>query len=358
MFNFQKEVVLNNLNGVEVVSAPAKGHPSTSGTGFDKKFRVHGGGEYFGKYFVDNKYYYTNPIEGVMFELVIKSQSLANKHVQIVVELGLDSDYRGDFGSAVWYFRKPLLVDLDLSGVASSADVQAMVGKAFETVVPKEYKLVKISKNDDDTVITGADSALKVRSVSIKEIGCSVECGESRPDEIVAVHKYVPTQGMNNTHIKYKANNVEFGTYNYLIHNLRLPTYENMRFSSLAAVEMPTHGAKYVQVSFAYCVPRSISFGGLSVAGQQNHSTTLHTFYVAENIYNDFKAKLEELGVTGVQCGRNGDYKVTILPDQYASAQDLKAASVNESQASDISKKADANDVYTKDEADKKFAKK
>lgn len=85
-----------------------------------------------------------------------------------------------------------------------------------------------------------------------------------------------------------KVDNVAgFGTYEYLIHNHRLPTNANWRFASPAAVEMPKVGGKYAQYTFEYTVPRRI--GGLSVAGQRNESTTIHTFYVLDGL--DFVAK-------------------------------------------------------------------
>ena len=113
----------------------------------------------------------------------------------------------------------------------------------------------------------------------------------------------------------------------YLLHNLRLPTYANLRFTSPSAPEMPIQGVNYTQFSFAYCVPRGVHFGGLSVAGQTNHSTTLHTFFVAEDLVEDFKNLFEQIGITDfVELGRKGDHTITILPDAYASTQDLKNA--------------------------------
>ena len=54
MFNFQKEVVINSADQYAIVAAPTAGKPSAAGTKFPKKLRVHGGGEYFGNYIIDN----------------------------------------------------------------------------------------------------------------------------------------------------------------------------------------------------------------------------------------------------------------------------------------------------------------
>ena len=133
-----------------------------------------------------------------------------------------------------------------------------------------------------------------------------------------------------NDYVTYTPNNVEFGTYEYLLHNLRLPTYANLRFTSPSAPEMPVPGVEYTQFSFAYCVPRGIHFGGLSVAGQTNHSTTLHTFFVASTLVEDFKNLFKGIGFVDddfESIGRNdGQHEITILPDAYASSQDLANA--------------------------------
>lgn len=46
---------------------------------------------------------------------------------------------------------------------------------------------------------------------------------------------------------------------------------------------MPVPGGAYTQFSFEYTVPRRL--GGLSVAGQKNFSTTIHTFFVLGDDY-------------------------------------------------------------------------
>lgn len=392
MFNFQKEVILNSLDNVTVVKAPAKGSPSTAGTNLSPKLRFLDGGEYFKKYIVDATVYKTPFEEGEVFELKIKPTNLKQKHIQILVELGLDNDYRGDFGSALWYFRKPILVDLDLTSVSADSDVIEELYKAFSTVVPSEYKFVKVEKDGSTSVnISGADTYMKVRSVVINEFVCEDRCeGSSEGINNLLTFKGTSTvSGTATNYIDYTRNKAEFGTYNYLLHNFRLPTYENLRFTSPSAPEMPIKGATYVQYSFAYCVPR-VGFGGLSVAGQTNYSTTLHTFYVKSDLTTKFESYLKnkdtddsagiEVKIQDIKVGAND---ITILPDLYASSQDLAAAAgikenadaiksnsnadkeltarvtavetKNTSQDTEIGKKANSADVYTKAQANEKF---
>ena len=371
MFNFQKEVVLNSLDKVAVIS------PENGGLGtpsIDKKLRVHDGGEYRDKYIVDHKIYKTKAIDGQLFSLVFDFDQAGEltsggAHVQFLIELGLDNDYRGDYGSALWYFRKPILVDVMLTGTAATDATN--FEQAILKAIPKEYKFVSVSKSSNKVTVAGVDSYQKVRRVLVSKFVCEDRCAGSS-EEVEFAYDYgiaelVATEP--GKFIEYNPNSVEFGTYDYLIHNLRLPTYENLRFMSPSAVEMPIKGAKYVQYSFAYSVPR-VGFGGLSVAGQAVQSTTLHTFYVLESLATAFEGKLAELnasftvGSDIVEMKRGTQNNVTILPDAYASSQDLSTAAEvadlsekvtaveekNTEQDSAIEAKADASNVYTKSE--------
>lgn len=370
MFNFQKEVVLNSLDKVEVIT------PKNGGLGtptIDKKLRIHGGGEYRDKYIVDHKIYKTKAISGNLFKLEIdfdQAGDLATggAHVQFLIELGLDNDYRGDYGSALWYFRKPLLVDVMLTGTPATDVIK--LADALNAAIPVEYKFVTVSTSSNKVIVEGVDSYQKVRKVIVSKFVCEDRCAGSS-EEVELPYDYNMAELVAATgFITYTPNSVEFGTYEYLIHNLRLPTYENLRFTSPNEVEMPIKGAKYTQYSFAYSVPR-VGFGGLSVAGQAVQSTTLHTFYVLESLAETFETKLAELNASFktadgdiITIQRGTQNNITVLPDAYASSQDLSTAAEvanlskkvtavegkNSEQDSAIAAKADSSNVYTKSE--------
>lgn len=327
MFNFQKEVVINSLDeaAVKVIdSLQVKGAELVGQSA--KKLRVRDGGEYFGKYVVDAKVYRTNAVDGSMVKIELdpaKIKSLVKgSHVQIAIELGLDNEYRGDFGSALWYFRRPVVVDLDLAKLTADE-----MKKAYDAVLAIEDKPLEVSvaSSPDRVVLTGTDSAVKVRKIELIDFKCDVRC-EGQSEEPVVVAELRKAGSTTGGEVTVTANKLEFGTYNYLLHNLRLPTYENMRFMSPNAMEAPIKGHKYDQFSFAYCVPR-VGLGGMSAVGQTIHSTTLHTFYVDHTIADAFKTELEKIGVTVETMNTNPDEHnpsvVTILPDGLASKADL-----------------------------------
>ena len=269
MFDFQKEVVLNSLDSVKK---------------FENGFRVDGmlyKNEYVGPV------YKTEAVDGAKAKLVIDLDKVKGSDVknvenvmQFVIELGLDNDYRGDFGSVLFYFRKPIVVTMDVKSDA------ATVAKAFENAGVVDYKLYNVSVEGNKITLEMADNYIIVRKAEVMDLVCDGACGE-----VGQVSKLAYTFDLKDSSV-YTKNNVGFGTYDYMIHNLRLPTYANIRFASPAESEMPIKGGKYTQYSFEYTVPRRL--GGLSVAGQKTESTTIHTFFVLNSGSNiaDFEALL------------------------------------------------------------------
>lgn len=272
MFGFQKEVVINSADVIKKIG--------------DDAVRIDG--MLYKKAYMGNVFK-TMPVEGTPAAVELDlTNYITNKHFSILIELGLDKDYRGDFASALYYFRKPILVDLENVTAEEAA-------KAIKKTLPTDYKMVETSVSGNRVTVTASDKGyIKVLKVVINEYDA-----EGDVSNTVTWHPAAGTV----SGITVTENVPEFGTYNYLIQNLRLPTYENLRFTSPAAVEMPAYNTNYIQYSFIYTVPRHI--GGTSVVGEVNHSTTTHTFYVAESL----EATMD--GVLGTSADTNTTgYKV------------------------------------------------
>jgi hypothetical protein len=286
MFDFQKEVVLNSLEGVEKIGNDYR----IDGMLYKKA--------YMGPVFK------TEYVKGDNAKLEINVGNAANKKVmQFVLELGLDNDYRGDFTSVYSYFRKPIVVTL---APGSNAET---VAKAFKKAGFVDYKLYDVytaeSKNKPEGVNPGANDIVLVMSDSYITVRkaelIDVVCNDAGCTETIEEPKVLATLDSKDEETKvftYTENVAEFGTYNYMIHNLRLPTHANIRFASQAEVEMPVKGGMYTQYTFEYTVPRRL--GGLSVAGQKNWSTTTHTFFVEENAVNDKNQDFETI-LSGIE---------------------------------------------------------
>ena len=233
MFDFQKEVVINDAKNVKVDA--------------EKGIFVIDGMTYKVNNVVEKTVYETEPVPGKKATITIPLEKVADGKKQVRIELGLDRDYRGSFGSARYYFRKPILIDF-----RDAATIEDLKAAAKAVAASNDGVLRVKEKSDSQIVFEAADDYITVRKAVVVAFDCEPEyCG----DEMEVVVAEVELDSTPNV--------VGFGTYEYLIHNLRLPTYANIRFASPAAVEMPVLGGEYYQYSFEYAVPRRI--GGLSV---------------------------------------------------------------------------------------------
>lgn len=269
MFDFQKEVVINDAKNV-----------MTNDDGF-----VIDGMTYKANNVVEKTVYKTMPVNGEKATVTIKLSDIQGGKKQVRIELGLDRDYRGEFGSALYYFRKPIL--MDFRDAATIEDLK----EAAKIVAASNGGVLRVKEESDSQIVFEAvDDYITIRNAVVVTFDC---VGEYCGDEMEAVVAEVALDKTDNV--------VSFGTYEYLIHNLRLPTYANIRFASPAAVEMPVLGDEYIQYSFEYAVPRRI--GGLSVVGQMNYSNTGHTFFVLKSQQAAFEAVLAGLSLVEVKKG-------------------------------------------------------
>lgn len=274
MFDFQKEVVINDAKNVKVDAKNG--------------IFVIDGMTYKANNVVEKTVYKTEPINGNPAEITINLSDVEGGKKQVRIELGLDRDYRGSFGSALYYFRKPILIDF--REAATAEDLEA----AAKAVAASNDGVLRVKEvSDSKVVFEAADDYITVRKAEVVKFGCANEYCNG--DEMEVIEEVIDLKGKG----QVKDNVVSFGTYEYLIHNLRLPTYANIRFASPAAVEMPVLGGEYVQYSFEYAVPRRI--GGLSVVGQMNYSSTGHTFFVLKSQQAAFEAALAGLSLVEVK---------------------------------------------------------
>ena len=287
MFDFQKEVVINEVNDKIV-------------KGFGKDgFRIDG--MLYKKAYV-GPVYKTEGYDGEPATITINVSDVNAGKQQIIIELGLDNDYRGEFGSALYYFRKPILIDAREAMAADSLKA------ALKKVCSSNGNVLKFTNPDaeDAFVLEAVDNFITVRKAEVVKFACeSVSCNDDMME--VASEK---------KDLAVTSNKAGFANYDYMLHNLRLPTYANIRFAS-SNVEMPVKGGVYTQYSFEYTVPRRL--GGLSVAGQKTESTTIHTFFVLNSEVDKFEGQLGN--VTYVNKGvkvmhEDGDIKHESIVDR------------------------------------------
>ena len=85
-----------------------------------------------------------------------------------------------------------------------------------------------------------------------------------------------------------------FGTYSYVLHNLRIPTSANTRAFRVYEDEAPIVGAKYNQYTIHYCTNRGQL--GLNAVGDTVKSVTTHVFFVNQDVAPSFETALAKIG--------------------------------------------------------------
>ena len=135
-----------------------------------------------------------------------------------------------------------------------------------------------------------------------------------------------------------------FGTYPFLLHNLRLPTYARNRWLALNQDETPIVGAKYNQYTIYYCVNRGIL--GDNAVGDLVKSRTTHVFYVKQDLATEFETALAKVG-TVITVDKVGTPDPgTVAGDVDTLQQDvaqLKTQMANKADKTALEAKADAS---------------
>lgn len=142
-----------------------------------------------------------------------------------------------------------------------------------------------------------------------------------------------------------------FGTYPFLLHNLRIPTYARTRAFGLNQDETPIIGAKYNQYTIYYCANRGVL--GDNAVGDIVKSRTTHVFYVNQTIAGEFEAALANIGTVITVDGPGSANPDTVQSDLEALTKEVGTIKTQMSTKAD---KSEIADMQTKTEANSTFA--
>lgn len=266
MFQYTKENILNKVDGVKVVATVD--NPYTGETQV-KKLVIEGIGEYYSDC-IEGKVYKTVGYEGTPGKLTIDATKItaAGEYV-LTFRVITPNQQLAEFASPNWnVFGKPVIVGF---ATTKASDVDALA-KALKLAFPEGNTVAKVETSGTSVTITGTSNYItfdKVRLVKVTN-------GQNGVEETVV-------SGADSV-----TNNVEsFATKEWIIENLRFPTYPNIRYAS--ASTMPTADV-YVEYAFTYRVPR-VGLGGLSGVGQELAAVTRHILYVPVGSEIDAKIK-------------------------------------------------------------------
>lgn len=153
---------------------------------------------------------------------------------------------------------------------------------------------LKATKEGTKLVLTAQDPYQIFSKVELQyfdpSIGTTTGCCTPRGE-------YAPVENYGVTNVAtITPGNEGFGTFEWIMRNLRLPTAEQTRWNALYQDDRPMVGATYTQYTLEYCENRGI-LGGDAV-GEETKSVTTHVFFVNQAVKTQFEAALTAAGIT------------------------------------------------------------
>lgn len=181
----------------------------------------------------------------------------------------------------------------------STEDAGAIVDKVIKMI--NKFKLftmdteqLKATKEGTKLALTAQDPYQIFSKVELQyfdpNIGTTTGCCTPRGE-------YAPVENYGVTDVTtITPGNEGFGTFEWIMRNLRLPTAEQTRWNALYQDDRPMVGATYTQYTLEYCENRGI-LGGDAV-GEETKSVTTHVFFVNQAVKTQFEAALSAAGIT------------------------------------------------------------
>lgn len=153
---------------------------------------------------------------------------------------------------------------------------------------------LKATKEDDKLVLTAQDPYQIFSKVELQyfdpSIGTTTGCCTPRGE-------YAPVENYGVTDVATITPGKEgFGTFEWIMRNLRLPTAEQTRWNAPYQDDRPMVGATYTQYTLEYCENRGI-LGGDAV-GEETKSVTTHVFFVNQAVKGQFEEALKAASIT------------------------------------------------------------
>lgn len=188
---------------------------------------------------------------------------------------------------------KPFTVDFVWK--TSAADVAKNLAKTIDKYAVMVYgeKLLNVSYSGTFLTIEAVNEYQRFRKVNIEKFDKDAYFGRGEYNPVRTLENLTEKStnaALTGTVEGYFVGKEGFGTYSYLLHNLRIPTAMRTRAFGVNLDENPIIGAKYNQYTIHYCTDRGVL--GTNAVGDTVKSVTTHVFYVNQAVASDFESAL------------------------------------------------------------------
>lgn len=287
MFQYTHELVINSLN-----EAISKLNDSGSVT-------IERGGEYLPKFVQGGVIWKTTAVPGKLDKMTLDVAQLAleaNKRyaLNLFVKL-VDPHALFEYGYPNYQtFGKQVLVDF--RSVDPTTDAQTILDSILPQNMENDLTFVKGSVDGSKVTLEVGHFGLRFDSLALAEYDPTT-C-DSCIGEYMAPKALLDRGDWDNKDASLTRDETgqdPFGTGQWLIENLRFPSYPNIRYAAVGSDNYPIAGADYTMFSFAYESPRP-GLGGVSGVGQYMVAVTRHIYYVHSSVADKFETLLGNLG--------------------------------------------------------------
>ena len=273
MFQYTHELVLNKID------SNITKWDSTLGT-----VVIERGGEYRPEFVQGGVIWETDAIEGALDKITLKVAGLGltagkNYALNMFVKL-VDPHALYEYGYPNYNsFGKQVLIDF--KSVDAATDAQTILDSILPSAMENDLSFIKGSVSSSDVILEVGHTGLRFDSIAIAEYDpttCDSCIGEyMEPTVILDRGDWGSVTASKIAHTTVGVD--PFGTGDWLIENLRFPSYPHVRWAAIGESNRPVPGEKYTMFSWAYESPRP-GLGGLSGVGQKLEAVTRHIYYV------------------------------------------------------------------------------
>lgn len=191
---------------------------------------------------------------------------------------------------------KPFTVDFVWK--TSAADVAKNLVKIINKYAVMVYgeKLLNVSYSGAYLTIEAVNEYQRFRKVNIEKFDKDAYFGRGEYNAVRTLEnlsEQTSNAALTGTVEGYFVGKEGFGTYSYLLHNLRIPTAMRTRAFGVNLDENPIIGAKYNQYTIRYCADRGVL--GTNAVGDTVKSVTTHVFYVNQSVASEFEEALTKI---------------------------------------------------------------
>lgn len=189
--------------------------------------------------------------------------------------------------AATVYKSKPIHIEFKVAHGDGASTIADNMVKAVRFFQQNLYPYIKASKNkSNEVVISGTDEYEVFNKAELQKlVSATVSVYPDDQNQYKKVSEAAIVNGKEG-----------FGTYTYIMKNLRLPTLEALRFGSPTQDEMPVIGMLYNQYTLEYCKDRGIM--GSDAVGDTVTSITHHVFFVRQDLAETFEAAITTAGLS------------------------------------------------------------